>query len=120
MLKLITSLFLFLIISMLLVSPTTFVHALDGTSVSIPTNSASINQTQSSGSISTNVTTTSGTVSTIGTPSTVSPTEISTGASTSVDGVRVFGNGTIITSVNGTSMSFFFDPRSEEHTSELQ
>ena len=111
MLKLVASLFIFLIISMLLVSPTTyFAHALDGTSVSIPTNSASINQTQSSGSISTNVTATSGTVSTIGTPSAVSPTEISTGASTSVDGVRVFGNGTIITSVNGTSMSFFFDP----------
>src|SRR5438094_133369 len=31
-------------------------------------------------------------------------------ASTSVPGVKVFGNGTIITSVNGKSMSFFFDP----------
>jgi Fibronectin type III domain len=111
MLKLVASLFIFLIISMLLVSPTAHLaQALDGVSSSIPTSSASINQTPTSGSVSTNVTTTSGTVSTVGTPSTVSPTDISTGASTSVDGVRVFGNGTIITSVNGTSMSFFFDP----------
>ena len=117
MLKLVASLFAFLIISMLLTSPTThFAHALGGISSNIPTTSASINQAPTSGSVSTNVTTTSGTISTVGTPGAVPPNEISTGASTTVNGVKVFGNGTIITSVNGTSMSFFFDPSGPSQT----
>ncbi|HEX5456881.1 MAG TPA: fibronectin type III domain-containing protein [Candidatus Nitrosotalea sp.] len=39
-----------------------------------------------------------------------------TGASTTVDGVQVFGNGTIITSVNGVSTSFLFDPNGPAKT----
>lgn len=110
MLKFVRSSFGFIVFILLMSSIVNSAHALDGISTSIPTTSASINQSPSNASISTNVTSTSGTVSTIGTPSVISPTTISTDASTTVDGVRVFGNGTIITSVNGTSMSFFFDP----------
>ncbi len=67
--------------------------------------------------VSTNVTTTSGSISSgsLGIPLPNSTTY--TGASTEVDGVKVFGNGTIITSINGVSMNFLFDPNGPAKTS---
>src|SRR4029077_3001024 len=43
---------------------------------------------------------------------------ISTGLSTTVAGTKIFDNGTIITSVNGVTMTFFLDPKkpSQQHT----
>lgn len=73
--------------------------------------SSTISNTTTSVTAATNVTTTSGSISTgnpTGVPLPNSTT--STGASTIVDGVHVFGNGTITTSINGVSMNFLFDP----------
>src|SRR6476661_8888406 len=73
--------------------------------------SSTISNTTTSVTAATNVTTTSGSTSTgnpTGVPLPNSTT--STGASTIVDGVHVFGNGTITTSINGVSMNFLFDP----------
>src|SRR5689334_11575981 len=73
--------------------------------------SSTISNTTTSVTAATNVTTTTGSISTgnpTGVPLPNSTT--STGASTTVDGVQVFGNGTITTSINGVSMNFLFDP----------
>ncbi len=60
----------------------------------------------------TNITTTSGSVS-IGNPLGLPLPDITipVSASSSVAGVKAFGNGTITTSINGVSMSFWFDPQ---------
>ena len=73
--------------------------------------SSTISNTTTSVTAATNITTTTGSISTgnpTGVPLPNSTT--STGASTTVDGVQVFGNGTITTSINGVSMNFLFDP----------
>jgi len=73
--------------------------------------SSTISNTPISIAASTNVTTTTGSIFT-GNP-TGAPlpnSTISTEASTTMDGVQVFDNGTIITSINGISMNFLFDP----------
>lgn len=73
--------------------------------------SSTISNTTTSVTAATNVTTTNGSISTgnpTGVPLPNSTT--TTGASTTVDGVQVFGNGTITTSINGVSMNFLFDP----------
>ncbi len=73
--------------------------------------SSTISNTTTSVTAATNVTTTTGSISTgnpTGVPLPNSTT--STEASTTVDGVQVFGNGTITTSINGVSMNFLFDP----------
>ena len=73
--------------------------------------SSTISNITTSVTAATNVTTTTGSISTgnpTGVPLPNSTT--STGASTIVDGVHVFGNGTITTSINGVSMNFLFDP----------
>lgn len=79
--------------------------------------SNTISNTTTSVTAATNVTTTSGSISTgnpTGVPLPNSTT--STGASTIVDGVHVFGNGTITTSINGVSMNFLFDPNGPAKT----
>lgn len=78
--------------------------------------SSSVTTPSTNTTISTNVTTTSGSISSgsLGIPLPNSTT--STGASTEVDGVKVFGNGTIITSINGVSMNFLFDPNGPAKT----
>ncbi len=74
-----------------------------------------VNQTTGSvvgSTINSNVTTTSGSTS-IGNPLglPLPGITIPVNASSSVAGVRAFGNGTISTSINGVSMSFWFDPQ---------
>ena len=73
--------------------------------------SSTISNTTTSVTAATNVTTTTGSIST-GNPTDVPlpNSTTSTGASTTVNGVQVFGNGTITTSINGVSMNFLFDP----------
>ena len=84
-----------------------------GSTTSTVTNT--INQTTSStlnSTLSSNVTDTSGSVSTgnpLGLP--LPSLTIPVSASSSVAGVKAFGNGTLITSINGVSMSFYFDPQ---------
>jgi hypothetical protein len=75
-------------------------------------NTTSVNGTTLGGQASTNVTATSGAVYTSGNPigATSPPNTTTWDVSTTVNGVKVFGNGTIITSLNGTSVAFFFDP----------
>ncbi|HJU13103.1 MAG TPA: fibronectin type III domain-containing protein [Candidatus Nitrosotalea sp.] len=74
-----------------------------------------VNQTTSpvvNSTLSTNVTDTTGSVSvgnTLGIP--LPNLTIPVSASSSVAGVQAFGNGTLVTSINGVSMSFFFDPQ---------
>jgi len=67
---------------------------------------------------STNVTTTTGSVS-LGNPLGLPLPETITaiGASTSVAGTQVFGNGTIITSMNGVDAKFYFDPNTTSRPS---
>jgi hypothetical protein len=98
------------------------VNALTIDSVTSPldtslSSSTTLANTTTDTTVSTNVTTTSGSVSSenLGVPLPNSTT--STGASTEVDGVKVFGNGTIITSINGVSMNFLFDPNKPAPTS---
>ena len=76
------------------------------TSVVVSTTIAGNNAT-----VSSNITSTSGTVSS-GNPTGIPlPNEtIPVSASSSVDGVQAFGNGTIVTSINGVQTSFYFDP----------
>ena len=79
--------------------------------------SSTISNTTTNATVATNVTTTSGSISTgnpTGVPLPNSTT--TTGASTTVDGVQVFGNGTITTSINGVSMNFLFDPNGPAKT----
>jgi len=79
--------------------------------------SSIISNTTTNATVATNVTTTSGSISTgnpTGVPLPNSTT--TTGASTTVDGVQVFGNGTITTSINGVSMNFLFDPNGPAKT----
>ncbi len=65
----------------------------------------------------TNVTTTGGsTYINNPTPVPLPNSTTAIGASTTVDGVQVFGNGTIITSINGVSTSFLFDPNAPVKT----
>ncbi len=85
-----------------------FVPAVNSSFAQIALNTTSINNTTST--TSSNLTSTGGTTSTgsLGLP--LPNDTISVNASTTVAGVKVFGNGTISTSVNGVAMSFFFDP----------
>ena len=74
----------------------------------VTVNSTSLDNTTAT--TSTNTTSTSGTASagSLGLP--IPNDTISVNGGTTVAGVKVFGNGTIATSVNGVAMSFFFDP----------
>ena len=79
--------------------------------------SSTISNTTTSVSAATNVTTTSGSISSgnpTGVPLPNSTTSID--ASSTVNGVQAFGNGTITTSINGVSMNFFFDPSGPTNT----
>lgn len=78
--------------------------------------SSTVSNSTTSATTFTNVTTTSGSISS-GNPGIPLPNSTtSTGASTEVDGVKVFGNGTIVTSINEVSMNFLFDPNGPAKT----
>jgi len=87
--------------------------ALTSSLISSPDTSLSSSTTSNTTSATafTNVTTTGGSISS-GNPTGVALPNSTTSidASTTIDGVQAFGNGTITTSINGVSMRFLFDP----------
>ena len=103
-----------IILSVLLVPLTSMNPAnalLTGSSLSSPSVTSGTSTTDLNSTTFTNGTTTSGSLSGSNIAGVQYPNEtISVNASSSVAGVKAFGNGTITTSVNGISMSFFFDP----------
>lgn len=87
-------------------------QTLSGITSTLQNTTTSLTNSLTNVTASTNVTDTNGSVS-IGNPAglPLPNTTIPISASTTLDGVHIFGNGTIFTSVNGVSMSFFFDPQ---------